>query len=192
MMKAKILTFIAIVLTSVTLLCIPTLATGLEWTETIVYFHVLGFDEVRVTIIGDAAWTSTNSTGNLTAQSLNFTCATDSCSWVNASFEGASGTQDDTTPAIGIDNTGTTNAEVNISVNETLPGATCFNLRYVNDTDNTLDTYPPVLHLNTTNITLDSSFTPAEADIDVWLFGNFSDCTAQTYPLKFYVFADFA
>jgi hypothetical protein len=186
-MRNKLLTFAAIVSVAAALLGIPALASGLEYTKTILYFNVQALDEVTVTLVNEASFTGTSTAGNLTSSALNFTCQAQDCMWINASLSGGGGTQDDDVPAITIDNTGTTNAQINISANVTLPAATCFNLRYSNGAI----TYPPELHLNTTNVTLDASFTPVEATVKVWLFGNFSGCAQQIYAAQFNVWAYF-
>jgi len=54
MRKSDALTFIAIVLIAATLLGIPALAVGLEYTRTILYFNVAALDEVTVTLVTKA------------------------------------------------------------------------------------------------------------------------------------------
>jgi hypothetical protein len=187
MRKTGLLTIVAILLASATILSAPVLAAGLEYTKTVLYFNVGALDEVTVTLVNEGAGTATGA-GIQTASSLNFTCGSANCAWFNASLSGGGGTQSDATPAVTIDNTGTTNAQINISANYTFPGTTCMNLRYSNATI----TNPPTLALNVTNVTLVEAYAPADAALKVWLFGNFSACTQQVYVAEFNVYALFA
>jgi hypothetical protein len=192
MRKTGILTFVAVLLVAVTLLGIPALAAGLEYTKTILYFNVGALDEVTVTLVNEGAGTTTSGgAGVFTSSALNFTCSSSDCQWVNASLSGTGTQQSITTPAVTIDNTGTTNAQINISANVTLPAATCFNLRYSNDTM-TIPSAGNLNNLNTTNITLVQTYTPTGATLKVWLFGNFSGCTQQVYAAQFDVWALFS
>ena len=171
MRKSDALTFIAIVLIAATLLGIPALAVGLEYTRTILYFNVAALDEVTVTLVNEGAGTTTAGGGGAnTTSALNFTCGVADCVWVNASLSGTGSSQNDATPAVTIDNTGTTNAQINISANVSDWSTTpCFNLRYSNNTI----TNPPTLGLNTTNVTLVASYSPTHATLKVWLFAIF-------------------
>jgi hypothetical protein len=191
MRKSVTLTVIAIVLIAATLLGVPALAAGLEYTKTLLYFNVGALDEVTVTLVNEGAGTTTSGApGTQTSSSLNFTCGTPSCLWVNASLSGTGSAQNDATPAVTIDNTGTTNAQINISANTSFPvscGTGNFNLRFSNNTI----TNPPTQGLNTTNVTLVAVYTPVQATIKVWLFGNFSECTQQVYVSQFNVWAYF-
>ena len=118
--KTKLIAFLAIALIAVTLSCIPAMAVA-KWTITVINWHVLGADEIRVTLVGMADWTVANSTGNTSTTSLNFTCAVKDCLWVNVSSESTTPTyQAQTVPALKIENLGTTTASsINISTNYT-------------------------------------------------------------------------
>ena len=189
MRKNGLFSIVAILMASATLLAAPALAAGLEYTKTVLYFNIGALDEVTVTLVNEGSGTTTNGgAGTQTASSLNFTCGSADCVWVNASLSGGGGTQSDATPAITIDNTGTTNAQINISSNYTFPGTTCLRLRYSNATI----TNPPTLDLNVTNVTLVQTYTPAQAALKVWLFGNFTACTQQVYVAQFDVWALFS
>jgi hypothetical protein len=189
MRKANILTLVTIVLIAVTLLGMPALAAGLEYTKTLLYFNVGALDDVTVTLVNEGGSTSTAGyPGATTSTSLNFSCGSGSCSWVNATLSSTGSSQDVTVPAVTIDNTGTTNAQLNISANVSFPGATCFDLRFSNNTM----TNPPTVQLNTTNVTLDSVFTPTDSTLKVWLFANFTVCSQQTYVAQFNVWALFS
>lgn len=194
MIGTKILTFITIVLIAITLSCIPALAAGLEYTKTLLYFYVNAFDEVTVTLVGSTGETTAASPGTQTSDTLNFTCGTPTCPWLNVTTS-LGGTQTDISPGINIKNTGSSNAQINISVNASLPGggvSSCLDLKYENETWDG-DAEANAVDLSTANITLvnATSFVHNE-DLDVWLFGNFTDCQAQTTLLQFYVWAMFS
>ncbi len=196
MRKTNILTFVTIVLMAVTLLGIPALAAGLEYTKTILYFNVGALDEVTVTLVNEGAGIATaGAPGALTTSALNFTCASGNCIYQNASLSGGGGSQSDTVPAITIDNTGTTNAQINISANASFPvlcsASGYFALRYSNNTIGTLPTAASPSNLNTTNVTLVATYQPTDTVLKVWLFGNFSGCTQQIYAAQFNVWANF-
>lgn len=193
--KTKIITFLAIVSIAVTIYCIPAMAVT-KWTTTVINWHVLGADEIRVTLVGLTDWTVANSTGNTSTTALNFTCAVKDCLWVNVSSEAASPTyQTQTVPALKIENYGTTTASwINLSTNYTWAAGDCFKLYYVNDTDGdaALDSVPTIAsaqNLGTTNVSLRQSYAPGTLALRVWLFGNFSECQSQTNQTKIYVWA---
>jgi len=193
--KTKLIAFLAIALIAVTLSCIPAMAVA-KWTITVINWHVLGADEIRVTLVGMADWTVANSTGNTSTTSLNFTCAVKDCLWVNVSSESTTPTyQAQTVPALKIENLGTTTASsINISTNYTWAVGDCFKLYYVNDTngDSGLDSLPTIAttqNLDTTNVTLRLNYAPNTLALRVWLFGNFSNCQSQNNQSKIYVWA---
>lgn len=189
--KTKALIFVTVLLIAVTLSCIPALAVGLEWTKTTVYWYVIGVEEVRVTLVNQVGWTTTNTTGNLTTTQLNFTCPIKDCQWVNASIVAASeAKQDAATPAVKIENTGTVNAQINISVNVTWAATDCFKWRYSNSSM-TVPAIGDPQNLNITNITLKQVMVPGDTALSVWLFGNFSNCQSQTNVTELYVWANF-
>jgi hypothetical protein len=192
MKKTRILTIITIISVAFILSCVPAMAAGLRYTKTLIYFYVNALDEVTVTLVGQASGNITSAAGNQTIN-MNFTCNSPTCNWVNVSVSGG-GTQDASSPGIKIVNTGSAPAQINISSNITLPGsgdASCLGFRYSNATI----TYPPTLNvpnITASNTTLvdSTSFTNSK-ELDVWLFGNFSGCNAQTVLSEFYVFAYF-
>lgn len=194
--KTKLITLLAVISIAVTLSCVPAMASGLKWTKTIINWHVLGADEIRVTLLSDSApGTIANSTGNLSTVSLNFTCAVKDCLWVNASTEDIAPTyQGIATPALTIQNFGTTTATwINMSVNYTFATGECFKLFFNTTTSGSLSmpTSPLIAHqgnLNTTNVTLSSSFAPLATQINVWLWGNFSNCQSQVNQTNLYIF----
>jgi len=194
--KTKLITILAIVSIAVTISSIPAMAGGLKWTKTIINWHVLGADEIRVTILSDTApGTIANSTGNWSTVSLNFTCAVKDCQWVNVSTESATPqTQSLNTPALKIENYGTTTASwINLSTNYTWAAGDCFKLYYNNMTSISpvMPTAPAIANignLNTTNVTLSTSFAPSATQINIWLFGNFSNCLSQNNQTNLYIF----
>ena len=199
--KTKLITILAIVSIAVTISSIPAMAGGLKWTKTVINWHVLGADEIRVTILSDTApGTIANSSGNWSTVSLNFTCAIKDCQWVNVSTESATPTyQTQTVPALKIENLGTTTASwINLSVNYTWAAGDCFKLFYTkNQTggspvqlpDGAVPTIASAQNLTITNVTLSSNFAPNADPIHVWLFGNFSNCLSQNNQTNLYVFA---
>ena len=191
MRKTQVLTIVAVLLAAA-FLGVPALAAGLEYTKTILYFNVQALDEVTVTLVGQGSGTVTGGgAGTFTSDALNFTCSQGDCVWRNASLFSSGTSQDINNPAITIDNTGTTNAQINISANVTLPaGHACLNLRYSNDTMS-IPSAATANNLNTTNVTLVGTYTPTDATLKVWLFGNFTSCTQQVYAAQFNVWANF-
>ncbi len=152
---------------------------ALEWTTTLLYFNIGAADDVTVTLLNDGA-TSTSPSGQATAQNIEFNITGQTGNWINATITGGGSQQDASNSILTIDNTGTTNVNITIRVNETLPvaGDCQLDLRFENDTneDDILDNYPPSAanDLNTTNVTLVELFEPSENELDLWLFGNFS------------------
>lgn len=192
MRKTQALTIVA-VLMAAAILGIPAIAAGLEYTKTVLYFNVQALDEVTVTLVNEGTGTTTaGGAGVFTSSALNFSCGAADCVWTNASLSGTGTAQSVTTPAVTIDNTGTTNAQINISANVTLPAEhTCLALRYSNDTM-IVPAAAATTNLNTTNVTLVQTYTPTGATLKVWLYGNFSSCTQQIYAAQFNVWALFS
>jgi hypothetical protein len=144
-----------------------------EYVYTELFFNIGAVDEMTVTLLGESSVTSSEG-GTATPANIEFNVSGDAF-WENATVTGGGSTQDSSNAILELDNTGTTNLEINISINATLPAATCtMGLKY-----NTTWTGTPdgnATDVGTTNITLDSSFTPAESVIDIWLWGNFTGC----------------
>jgi hypothetical protein len=165
------------------LLAVTAYAVSLEYTTTLLYFNVNTNRDVQVFTFG-GSWISATSSGAPTSGNIEFTTINPDAYWVNASIYGGSA-QDGTNPIIRVQNIGTVPAQVNITINETVPS--CMILRYSNDTI----TYPPTLTLSTTNVTLDDSLGPGDTPLDLWLFTNFSGCTVGISQRNFTVYADY-
>jgi hypothetical protein len=143
-----------------------------ETVTTTLYFNIAAVDELTVTLLGQAAVTSAP-TGTATPANIEFNSTTGTDAWLNATVTGGGATQDGSNAILVLDNTGTTNLNINISTAGGL--AACQALRYNTTWCATPSTC--ATDLDTTEITLDSSFTPAETAINLWLWGNFSACT---------------
>lgn len=189
--RKMILVLLAILLSS----SIPVLAATLEWTTTLLYFNVGAANEIRVTLLGQP-FTVTEAGGNATAQNIEFNSSGPTQAWVNARVTGLGSTQNDDNAIITISNPGSTNPEINISVNSSQSG--CIDLHYfMNQTASakySAGTPASETQLNTTNVTLDGSFAPqgGEPDIGLWLWGNFSGCAVGNSKVEMlYVFANF-
>jgi hypothetical protein len=151
---------------------------ALEYVYVDLFFNIGAADELTVTLLGQSAVTSSPS-GQATPANIEFN-VTGNTSWENASVTGGS-QQSNITPILSLDNTGTTDLEINISINASLPSGACtMDLRYINDSaPYDIDALNPEdngSQVSTTNITIDSAFTPSEATWGIWLYGNFSGC----------------
>jgi len=142
-----------------------------ESVYTTIYWNIASVDAFTVTLLGEDATTSAPAAGTATAKNIEFNSSTGTTSWDLPSVTGGGSEQGEGTPIITIDNTGTTNLMMNISIDSAV--AECMGLNYdtswhANGADG--------ITLSTTEITLDASFTPAESAIALYLWGNFSDC----------------
>ncbi len=191
---------ILVLLVILSVISLPVLA-ALEWTETLLYFNVAVSDEVTVYLLQESG-TATSGAGASTSQNIEFNSTTGTTQWANARVQGGSSTlQNDDEGIIWIDNTGSTTPELNISVNVSSWGSggySCLDLHYFSNQTGgaTVANYSAGTpanedQLNTTNVTLDSSFTPAEDTWEVWLWGNFSSCSSGSTGAMLYVWADF-
>jgi len=169
---------------------VPVLA-ALEWTTTVLYFNVAANDEVTVTLYGAAGQTSSD-TGAATPLDIEFNSSTGTDYWLNATVTSTGGNvQDDTNPIFQIDNTGNTDATtINITITGNALNACqklAYNLTYQSDPG-----AGGVLVNSSYNTTINTSYTPAETAIDLWLWGNFTECAAadDSSP-TFRIYADF-
>jgi len=180
----KLLGVLALAFFVVLVMGTPRASAATESVYVEVWFNIGAVDELTVTLLGQSAVTSATG-GTATPANIEFNSSDGSDEWVNATVAGGGSEQDDTNPILSLDNTGTTNLGINMSLNETL-GDTCLNLTY-----DTSHTYSPTKYVNSTmNATLDTSFTPAESAISVWLWGNFSTCgDADDYVGKLMIWA---
>ena len=169
---------LAIAILLLLIVIIPVWA-ALEYVYVDLFFNIGAEDELTVTLLGQSDVQS-SPTGQATPANIEFN-VTGNTSWQNASVTGGGSTQDLSNPILALDNTGTTNLEINITLNASLPTGTCtMDLRYINDSSPysiTGDVESDGVQVtSTSNITIDSSFTPAEAPWGIWLYGNFSGC----------------
>lgn len=169
--KLVLITFAALVL-----LAYPVKA-DTEWVYTDLYFNIAAVDELTVTLLDETPVTSSPTGTAATNIEFNSTDGTDL--WLNATVSGGP-IQDASSAIMVLDNTGNTNLEVNISINASL--GSCLGLRY--NTTWADDPSVNATDVGTTNITLDDSFTPAEAAINMWLWGNFSSCLETDDEVK--------
>jgi len=169
------------------LTAISVYAVNLEYTTTLLYFNVNENRDIQVLSLG-GSWVSTTSAGAPTTGNIEFNTSQPYTYWVNATIEGGGGSQDDTTPILQVQNIGTISAQINISINASMPA--CMLLRFENDTIS----YPPqIINLNTTNETLTGALATADTALDIWLFANFTNCgTGDTTQRNFTIWADYA
>jgi len=187
-MREKLL----IIIVFFTLLAATAYAVSLEYTTTLLYFNIGVARDIRVLIYNAGSWDSATSGGTPTSDNIEFNCTAQECVWVNATTVSGADTQDDSNPIIQIDNAGTVDAQVNISLNASMPSGTCtMKLRYENDTI----TYPPATSdLDTNNVTLIQDLKADDVYLDIWLFANFSgQCqTSDSDQRNLTIWADYA
>jgi len=185
-MKRKLM---IIALIFITLSATITYAVSMTYTTTTLYFNVNVGRNVQVQTLS-GSWVQGTGGGAATTNNIEFNVTT-STAWQNATILGSSGGyyQNASSPILQIQNMGTVNATVNISINESMTtiGAGCLDLRYENQTYNVAPTLP----LNTTNVTLIGNLTPSSPPLQVWLFANFSSCSSGSWQRIFRVFADY-
>lgn len=185
-MKTKL---VAITMFFILLSVITAYAVAIEWTTTLLYFNINANRDVQVLTLG-GTWVSATSGGAPTSGNIEFNTSQADSPWINASIAFSANDQDDTTPIVQIRNIGTISAQVNITMNQTLPAGACtIRLRYSNDTI----TYPPTVDVTTSNITLINSIDYGDTPLDLWLFANFTGCsTGDTTQRNFTIYADYA
>lgn len=161
------------------ILVLPAVAVD-ESVTTTLYFTIATADELSVTLLGDSAVTSTGG-GTATTNNIafNFTALTQN--WVNATRTGTPTPEQNTTdPILKLDNTGTTNLNIQMNVTATLVGS-CFALRYNATTYIGNENEPEynATDLDTTPVTINSSYAPDEPELSVWLWANATACTNE-------------
>lgn len=176
-MRKKILKMFGLVFSALLVFSVPVLA-ALEWTTTVLYFNVAAADEVTVTLY-DESGQAMSDTGAATPQNIEFNSTTGTDEMVNATVTGTGGsTQDDSNPIIQITNTGNSiPTQINISLVGTALDA-CQKLKFQNETMDPLPETTAEFLNSTENVTLTTSYEPAASALDLWLFGNFTDCGA--------------
>jgi len=199
--RVKVKHLIVAILLSLAVLSVPVYATTHGAYATLV-FGVGALNQVTV-------YQYTTSKGAMTAAGLaltniEFNSTTGTTLWANATVADGN-TQDETHPIVYVDNTGTTNAAINISGSDDIANQdSCLKCIYIyNQSDGgnfyNYNTDPTSAsggssggYLNTTQIQIDSSFTPAEENWGVWLNSNFTECTQGEDTVTFNINATFA
>lgn len=181
--KLVLITFAALVLLAC-IIKVEAAGTGSVYVD--LYFNIGAVDELTVTLLGLGAVTS-DPGGQATPANIEFNVSASPDPWENATVTEAGSTQDLANPILELDNTGTTNLEINISINDTLPSNGCIMiLRYINDSAvsgvfdiSGKDPETDGAVVSTTNITINSSYTPVGENLGLWLYGNFSGCADE-------------
>ena len=170
-MKVNSFVVLATVLCAILVMGVSTATAATETVTVDVLFNIGAVDELTVTLLGQSAVTSAVG-GTACPANIEFNSTDGNDEWENATVSGGGSTQDHTNPILSLDNTGTTNLKIDMSLGSALDS--CQLLRYNTSTP----VYNGVgLSVNESeNATLDTSFTPAESAISVWLNGNFSAC----------------
>lgn len=166
----KLMTALALIACA---LAISPAALAATETVTVTLFYNIGaVDELTVTLLGEAAATSSPS-GQALPANIEFNSSDGNTAWQNATVTNGGSTQDTTNPILSLDNTGTTNLFINMSLDGTINA--CLDTRY--ETTFNHDVGTNGISLNSTeNATINTSFTPADSAISLWLFGNFTSC----------------
>jgi hypothetical protein len=145
-------------------------------TSTIVRFNIDTLVSYTLTLPGVAPVNG----GSATATTdIEFNVTTGTQTNVNAKVVGGGTTQSDGVPIFQLDNTGTVNLTLNVSLNTTLPS--CITLAGSNtyagaDTGNSIN--------SSTNYTIASSYAPGDAPIDWYMKADFSGCTVSDSTQK--------
>lgn len=174
----KVNQLMAIILSSI-MASIPVALAASESIYTTLYFNIAAVDELSVQMLSGAssygtAETSAAAPGTAMTTNIEFNSSDGTDAWVNAKTVGiAAATQSDGYPILKMDNTGTTNLDLNINTIGNLNA--CQKLKYLTSWSATPQA--DAIDLNSTVIQLDSSYTPAEAIVNLYLWGNFSGCT---------------
>lgn len=167
-----------------------------------VEFNTESSESFTVTVLGMSGQASA-SPATESANQVAFNCTAASngiCNWVNATGDaGAGSEQDATNPIFVVSNTGT--ATLNLTMNVTATAEekdTCLNLTYTDEQEATCST---TAHPDPTSgdgngvddefdggdyITLDASFAPADDNVCIWMWANFTSCTAGVDRIEMY------
>lgn len=151
---------------------------------TTIYFSTASTDAMVVRLLDDGTAIETVTAAVLPGQAatnnIEFSSATGDTLWDNCRLRGnAAANQSDGTPCFTVDNTGT--STLNVVMNQSKDdgeeglGNGCRQLAYSFD----WQTWGGGNQTNFTGtVTLDATLTPADAKINVYLVGNFTDCPA--------------
>jgi hypothetical protein len=150
----------------------PVAFASTETVTTTLYLNIQSILSFEVTLLGEGAVTS-SAGGQATASNIEFNSSGSSAN-IQAKVTGGGTTQTDGNPILVVDNVGTVNIEpLNISINSNVPA--CWKVYY--SATFTADCSGGT-ELTTTEIEVDSSFTPAEAVKNLYLCGNTTACTS--------------
>jgi hypothetical protein len=195
-MKKILLT---VILLFIVLSTVAVYAINAASTKTLIFFNIGVLEWVQVQMLGSATWVNTSTGGAGTSNNIEFNSTGSEKLWLNATIVGNSALkQNDTNSIFLIQNAGSTNATINITLNSTLTGAgACLmRMKYYNSTSSSLGTYTTIPDIaNSTwngNVTLLNPLVPAQ-NLYLWLFANFSGCAStDTTTRNFTIVADFA
>ena len=148
-------------------LAIPAFAT--VSTTTVLHFNVATVEAFTNTLYGESSVTATG--GGAATSEIEFNSSTGTNSCVEAKVVAGS-TQDSTHPIMSLDNTGTVNLNLSISLNTTVPS--CMTL--IGKT-----TYACAEGTTITNspTTIVNDFTPSAPAQDWFMWANFTACTSS-------------
>lgn len=194
--KIKLSKLLALVLVIFSLAISTAYAATTHGAYALLVFGVGALNEVTVYQITTNKGAMT--VAGLALTNIEFNTTTQDELWDNATVAG-SDTQNQTYPILYVDNTGTTNvAPLNISASDDIANQdSCLDLRYyINQSEGGVFTSTTLgataTDLNTTEVQIDASFTPTEANWGIWLYGNFSACTQGEDSVTFWINATFA
>jgi len=143
-----------------------------ETVTTTLYLNVQSLISFEVVLLGEAAVTSAGG-GTPTASDIEFNSTTGSDANMQAVVTGGGSTQTTGNPILTVDNVGTVDIALNITIDTNVPA--CWSV-YYNDTWQT--DYSGSTAVTATDIEIDGTFTPAEAAKDIYLGATTSGCTS--------------
>jgi hypothetical protein len=168
-------------------------------THTMIWFNIGILEAVQVQILTQGTWTTfATGAGAPMTNNIDINSTGNEMTWNNASIRGSATAQDVTSPILKIQNAGSVNASINISLNSTITGAaTCLiRARYYNASTGASMVFPPTAPdlANSTsalNVTLTSALMPTQG-LYLWLFANYSACAStDTTSRNFTIWADY-
>lgn len=163
-----------------------------------VEFNTASNESFTVAVLGEGNCVSSASP-SACSYGIYFNCSAGSngnCAWVNATGNGgAPTTQDPGTADQAIliaTNTGTATLSLTMKAESDIHSDdSCLNMTMTHEQEascTTTDTYDSATEtLKTSDVTLDASFTPADDQICIWLWGNFTGCTAGVDSTNIYL-----
>jgi len=161
------------------LILIPTIQAGTEYTKTIISFEITESIEITVTLLGNAAVTSTTGAGSSLAHNIEWNLTSPysgSRFWSNATVGGGGTTQTMSSPILQIDNTG--NRNLNITINTSSSIDSCMKLYANTSSQGTNQTLTDSTNIGNGSMwTVDPSFQTSDPAISIYMYMNFSSCT---------------